>query len=1243
MDITAIRKYAPAARRDFIYAVTARANALGISENDIKDAKIEGDVAIIGGRAFPADFAARREKIVEAVRLRSFSQVVEEAAYTWFNRFVALRFMELQGWLKCGCMVLGSSSSSGLPEILDHIADLDNSMLPDADLARARELRLSGNREEELYRLLLIAQCNALHKAMPLLFEKVSDASELLLPDNLLYSDSIIRRMVQAIQKKDGESKLNVEVIGWLYQFYISEKKGEVIGKMVNTEDIPAATQLFTPNWIVQYMVQNTLGRLWLSVNKDSDLRSVMPYYIEPAEQTFEVQAAMDAAVPTGLEPEQMTVFDPACGSGHILVEAYNIFKQIYRERGYRARVIPRLILEKNLFGLDIDPRAAQLSQFALLMLARKDDMHILDNPPTMNIMALHTSRKWDKLDGSWAQGNEKVDALATSLLGGVRQTISTGRTEQMSLVQTSPVRAALPFPEAVSKDELAALLQLFADVDTFGSLIRVSDKVKKALPRLKALLDAAMQSSSDQCRTAAEEVALLVRQADLLARQYDCVVANPPYMGSRGMNGKLKEFAKDQYPDSKADLFAMFMERNVESAVATGLVGMITMQSWMFLSSFETLRMKLLGNYTLQTMFHLGAHGFDSIDGEVVQTTAFTLIVSTVEKYKGIFYRLVDEQSEFEKMEAFRSEQGIRFIASAEDFKKIPGSPVAYWVSDKVRNIFVKGEHLKKIGDTRQGMATSDNNRFLRLWSEVNFKTICFNASSRNEAVASGKKWFPYNKGGEFRKWYGNSEFLVNWENDGEELLQYASSLYGSPTRTIKSISEYFKPCISWSKISSSNLAMRFYSKGYIFDVAGCCIFSKDEEILHLLLGFSNTYLARTFLKTLSPTLNFEAGHLAQLPVYEVDQTSVNYTVSHLITYAQSDWDSYETSWDFKSLPLLRPEHRSSSLADTYARTRARWQAMTDEMLRLEEENNRIFIDAYDLQDELTPEVPLKEITLTCNPFYRYGEDAEQATEEGKQELEDKLRADSVKELVSYAIGCMMGRYSLDEEGLVYAAAGNEDFDDSRYSTFPADDDGIIPVMDEMWFEEDAASRFCEFCKVVWGEENLDQNLRFVADQLDPRSGEEAKATIRRWLSAKFFKDWHLKTYKKRPIYWLFSSGRQKAFECLVYLHRFNENTLPRMRAVYVTPLQSKIASRMELLAHQMESATSTSARNALKRQRDTLVKKQDELRRFDELLRHYADQRINLDLDDGVKVNYAKLGGLLAEAKTVTGGKED
>lgn len=576
---------------------------------------------------------------------------------------------------------------------------------------------------------------------------------------------------------------------------------------------------------------------------------------------------------------------------------------------------------------------------------------------------------------------------------------------------------------------------------------------------------------------------------------------------------------------------------------------------------------------------------------------------------------------------------ESLFFTATAEDFKKIPGSPVAYWVSDNVRNIFAENPPLGNVANAAVGLQTGDNNLFLRLWFEINVSRIGFGMSSCDEAFRSAKKWFPYNKGGEFRKWYGNQEYVVNWEKDGQEIRRFVNK-DGKLRSRPQNINFYFQNSVSWSKVSSKNISFREY-RGFIFDVAGTSLFSDiNNEIIY----YCNSCVNTLFLQILSPTMNFETSHITALPFKDIQSIA-----EKNITYAQSDWDAYETSWDFQSLPLLRPEYRSHSLPAAYTGVRSAWQAMTEEMQRLEEENNRVFIEAYGLQDELTPDVPLKEITLTCNPFYRYGVDAEQADAATRTALEDRLRADSVRELLSYAIGCMMGRYSLDAAGLVYAAAGNADFDAGKYTTFPADEDGIVPLGDMPWFDDDAAHRFREFCLAVWGEESLEENLRFVADQLDPKRGETPEATIRRWLSGKFFKDWHCKVYKKRPIYWLFSSGKHKAFECLVYLHRFNSSTLPRMRAAYVTPLQGKIAARLELLEREEAGAGSTSSRNALKKQRELLLKKQDELRHFDDLLRHYAYQNIQLDLDDGVKVNYAKLADLLAESKTITGGKEE
>lgn len=1221
MNRTAAKNYAPAARRDFIQAVTARAHALGITEKDSLPAQISGDVAIIGGQAFPRAFALQRQKLVEDVARRGFAQVMEEAAYTWFNRFVALRFMELRGWLACGCMVLGSESSTGLPAILDHLADLDDTVFPAEVLAHARELRLAGDMEEELYHLLLIAQCNALHACLPLLFEKVSDTSELLLPDNLLYSDSVIRRLVREIPDEDWES---VEIIGWLYQFYISEKKAAVIGKTVKTEDIPAATQLFTPNWIVQYMVQNTLGRQWLAATPDSSLREHMPYYIEPAAQEDGVREALAAATPTGLEPERLTLLDPACGSGHILVEAYNIFKRIYQERGYRSRRIPRLILENNLFGLDIDPRAAQLTQFVLLMLARKDDSRILEDPPAMHVMALHTSRLW--------QDQAAREALADCLLQDLP---ANGDARQLSLLDARPDTA----DAGDLRQALDALLRLFAQADAFGSLLRVPDSLRRALPDLRRCLENARDTGSELCRAQAEALEPLLRQAELLSRTYGCVVANPPYMGGKGQNAALKTFAKDQYPDSKADLFAMFMERGFELSLNYGHIAMVTMQSWMFLSSYTILREKILRETTIENLSHMA----NGVMGIAFGTSATIFRKCFIKKYIGSYFKVeyddidsnsipykIPPRNDFNK----KALENYLFTATAEDFKKIPGSPVAYWVKNSFRKIFSNSSQLSSLADVRHGLTTGNNESVVRRWTEININDFDKNIDTQKKVLLSHAKWFPYNKGGEYRKWFGNCDFVLRYDAYGQNMMNsFSGHRHDGKER-------YFQEGVTWTFISSSNFAARYTPHGFVFDVAGSSLFV--ESPLYF-TAFLCSPACIYILKIFNPTLNFQVGNLKSLPIIFSHKDNITFNSQEIIKISLSDWNAYERSWDFQSLPLLRPEYRSHSLPAAYTGVRAAWQVMTGEMQRLEEENNKVFIEAYGLQDELTPDVPLKEITLTCNPFYRYGVDAEQADAATRTALEDRLRADSVKELLSYAIGCMMGRYSLDAAGLVYAAAGNADFDAGKYTTFPADEDGIVPLGDMPWFDDDAAHRFREFCLAVWGEESLEENLRFVADQLDPKRGETPEATIRRWLSGKFFKDWHCKVYKKRPIYWLFSSGKHKAFECLVYLHRFNSNTLPRMRAAYVTPLQGKIAARLELLEREEAGAGSTSSRNALKKQRELLLKKQDELRHFDDLLRHYADQNIQLDLDDGVKVNYAKLADLLAESKTITGGKEE
>jgi len=1163
-------------------------NTVGIhGDNDIEPIEFKGDVAIIGDQVFSKKGGELREKLVSRVKQLGFEMFIRSNAYTWFNRFVAIRYMELHDFLDHGFRVLSNPNGSDTPEILEHATDVE---LPGLDKKKVIELRLAGDKDNELYRMLIIAQCNALNNAMPFLFEKIDNEAELLLPDNLLHSSSPVRKMVTQI---DENLWNDVEIIGWIYQFYISEKKDEVIGKVVKSEDIPAATQLFTPNWIVKYMVQNTLGRMWMATYPDSALKDKMAYYIEPAEQESEVQDEIDATTPKELNPEELTFLDPACGSGHILVEAYDILKEIYLERGYRTRDIPRLILEKNLYGLDIDNRAAQLACFAVLMRARQDDRRLFNrNDLRLNIMSIAETKGFDK--------NKLLDAVSKREGGkGVWIWIN-------------------------------ELVELFEDAKTFGSLITVPDELSAKLNNIKSVIETEQPTNDDIFNyiagTELESLRPIEKQAKILTKRYDCVVANPPYMGNNGMHKKLKKWAKIKYPDSKTDLFAMFIKRNLNFLKFNANVAMVTMQSWMFLSSFEKFRNFILNNYTIASMAHLGARAFGSISGEVVSTTAF--IISNIKSvpFKGSYLRLVDGKNEAEKAKILREYFNYRkllFYSTASNLKKIPGAPIAYWVSEQTISAFNQSKLGEKL-PVKSGLTSGDKQRFVRNWVECDLKKINFRAKN-NERNAL--KWFPHNDGGPVRKWYGNRLNVINWELDGLEIKNFEKS-------TIRSPQHYLKSGITWSDISTSFFAARHLPIGSVFENTGSLIIISEDEF-HPVLGYICSKVAKQFMDIMNPTLHYGVGEVAKLPLLSSDCIlGVNDIVSKCLKYTKTDWDSYEISWEFSTLPLLQYEYSQALLELNYTQLRNNWKNIAQKVKAHEEQNNRIFIKAYDLQHELIPDVPLSEITLNCNPNYRYGKG------KTEKEYEALLLTDTMRELISYAIGCMMGRYSLDKPGLIYAHSGNIDFDPSKYKRFPADDDGIIPIMDMAWFEDDATKRFVEFIKTAWPPETLDENLKFIADSLKPKTNESPENTIRRYLSTTFFKD-HMKTYKKRPIYWLFSSGKQKAFECLVYLHRYNDSTLSRMRSSYVTPLQGNISARIDFLGHEKDASTAASAQKKIQKQIDILKKKQLELKAFDDELRHYADMKICLDLDDGVKVNYGKFGNLLAQKKAITGKK--
>jgi type II restriction/modification system DNA methylase subunit YeeA len=1192
MNTANLKAYAPKARRDFIAAVSKQAQQFGVSAQTIHPVMVTGDICVVNGTPFPVSFAARITRLGERVERLGFAHTMEQVAYSWFNRIIAIRYMELHDYLGHGRRVLSHPDHPTGYQILDECTDItygnsgETGQLPNLSHAQVVALKLDGTKDEELYRALLLAQCHALNTAMPFLFESVDDETELLLPANLTKTDSLIGDLITDIPESDWQ---NVEIIGWLYQFYISEKKDQVIGKVVKSEDIPAATQLFTPNWIVKYMVQNSLGAQWLATYPDSPLKAQMAYYIEPAEQTDEVNAQLKAITPTSLNPEELTLIDPASGSGHILVEAYELFKAIYLERGYRQRDVPQLILEKNLFGLDIDERAGQLSGFALMMKGRADDRRLFERGVKLNVMALVESAGFEA------------------------EVVSQGINLE---------------PFGLTEADLTELKDLFEHATTFGSLIQVPEGLAGKLPVLKQLSEGSSQDLF--VAEAVKRLGPLVQQAQVLAAQYDAVVANPPYMGNKGMNTDVAAFVKGGFPDAKSDLFACFMERSYTLAKDTGAIGMVTMQSWMFLSSFEKMRTYLLEAKTIGTMAHLGSRAFGSISGEVVQTTAFVLKNHSPQSYKPVFFRLLSGGEEIKRLALVSGEH--RFDATPQDeFKKIPGSPVAYWVTDNFLKIFTENSPLKDHCYSGFGIKTGNNDEFMRYWHETDISNIGFATTGDSQFVET---WYPCASGGEFRRWFGNRFLVVNYKGQGENIERYAKkhgNSYGFNGQRY-----YFKKSITWPKLTSSGNSFRLTPADSVFDGVGLSAFFESDKDFYGMLAALNTRPYQDMIDAVAPTLSLTTGDFLKLPFPDEYLKGIaGENAKSLVGSAKSDWDAYERSWDFECYRLLVV---SSDLSQFLGISYTAWITQNSqtviEMKRLEEENNRLFIDAYGLADELTPDVPIEQITLTVNPAYRYG------IKKSAEERDIRFREDTLQELISYAIGCMMGRYSLDAPGLIYAHSGNEGFDPNRYIKFPADDDGIIPLTDTEWYADDAANRLVEFISVAWDATHLEANLDFLAANLSPKKGEGSRDTLRRYLCDSFYKG-HMQTYKKRPIYWLFSSGKQKAFQCLVYLHRYNEGTLARMRTEYVIPLTAKLSSHIDKLDNDKLASSSAAEIKKLEKEIQRLQKQQTELTEFDEKLKHLADQRITLDLDDGVKVNYGKFGDLLVDVKAIHGEK--
>lgn len=1234
MNTNKLKAYAPKARVAFMDAVEKKAATLGLYADRIADMSTDGDNAVIEGRIFTRKQGQQRNKLVRRINelgttngkldlALGFKQFINETAFTWFNRLTAIRYMEVNDYLDHGYRVLSKGENALFGEgfeILGSAADVADDLGLNKD--QIIDMVLDGGKEEELYRTILLGQCHQLSEAMPFMFEKLDDATELLLPDNLTKTDSILKELINEVPE---DNWAEIEVIGWLYQFYISEYKDTVIGKVVKTEDIPAATQLFTPNWIVKYMVHNSLGRKWLATYPDSELKDKMEYYITPAEQGEEVIEQLKAITPKTIDPETIKVIDPACGSGHILVEVYDILREIYLELDYRPREIPELILTKNIFGLDIDDRAVQMASFALLMKAREDDKRIFSRDITLNIHSIQSTEIWD------------VNQLWNDL--NLENQTNVGSTTDL-FASHDPDSFKLSDKSKRYIELLSYLKETFIEAKSLGSLIQVEAEYSETIKELMFEILENLPSKSLTTELAAQQILPVLYQAQLLTTTYDVTVANPPYNGGKYQTPVVKKFLKENFKGYEKDLFSAFIVRNLQLTQEHGQLGFMTPFVWMFISSYEQLRAKLIDDQIISTLVQLEYSGFD---GATVPICTFTVTKGHIPKFNGSYIRLSKFKGAANQgpktLEAINNPKCDWFFkAKPDEFKQIPGSPIAYWASKRIKQIFSESESLESIALPRQGMATSNNDRFLRHWAEVSNQKVNFNSTSRESAFESNKKWFPYNKGGAYKKWYGNNEFVVNWENDGKELLEFAASLYGSPTRTIKNIQFYFKSGITWTATSSSYFGVRYSPEGFIFDVKGSSAFCKPD-LLKPLLGFLASKMVKVFLDILNPTIETQVGDIKNLPIKpQLFESNLVQNVDKLIELAKVDFDQFESSWDFLKSPLIH--NIDGKIATDYEKLKEIRLEIVDTAKVLEESNNSILLALYGLETEHSPLVKRSEITFYSNPDFRYKSGVNQTK---------IVASDTSKELISYALGCVMGRYSLTKSGVAYADNSNLGFKDllnsGVYNSFKPDDDGIVPIADEEWiFNDDATTRFREFVKTVWGEEHLQENLDFVAeslclDAIKAKKNENSVDTIRRYFSTQFFKD-HVKTYKKRPIYWLFSSGKAKAFECLVYLHRYNEGTLSRMRTEYVTPLMGKLESRKNILEDSKPTASGAELR-AIDKELKTIEKKQAELITFDEELKHLSEMKISLDLDDGVKENYGKFGNLLADAKAIHGKK--
>lgn len=1209
MNKTAIKNFAIWARNKLIADVSYDARLIGITEDGIAKPLPQSfggtqffDIGTAEPYSISGEAVRQRDKLIEVIQQKekdtdyktAYQYVIEEVAYTWFNRLIAIRFMEVNDYLPSHIRVLSSESGKLEPDLVTTPFDAE---LPFTAEEEAQIFQLKqDNKLDEVFRILFLKQCNALNEILPALFEKTKNYTELLLSLSVIDQDGVVYHLIHDIPEDDFniERGGQVEIIGWLYQYYNTEPKAAAFAKngKITKEEIPAVTQLFTPDWIVRYMVENSLGRLWVEGHPDCGLKANWKYYLEETQQEPEVQVKLAEIRKeyAALNPEDIKLIDPCMGSGHILVYAFDVLMQIYESAGYSQRDAAKSILEHNIYGLDIDDRAYQLAYFAVMMKARQYNRRILNGEHSCHVYAI--------------QESNSINRAHLKYFGADMDDIE----------------------KNAAKMQLEGLLDTLTDAKEYGSILNVESYNWDLLRRFVAAEDTAGQISMDSVgvEDTAEQLNRLIDIGETMARKYWVTCTNPPYAGTSNLSANVNNFVKKNYPDSKADLFAVFIERCRQMTVNNGFQAMITQHAWMFLSSFEKLREKMMLTETVN-MAHLGARAFEEIGGEVVQTTAFVRCANHIEGYKGTYCRLIEPTSQQGKADMFISGQN-QYRVGQISFSKIPGVPVAYWISPEVLKLFDE-RTVGSIADAKSGMTTTDNTRFLRLWEEVNCQKIGFGYGNIADTQDMKYKWFPFCKGGDFRRWAGNESFVVNWFNNGEEIRVAAEGATGG---RLVNIDCALRECLVWTKISSANISLRMKKQGIFFSDAAPGVFA-NRETLYYLLALLNTKYANEIIKLINPTLNFVPGAVSSVPVKkdEKNKGKIIEIAEGNVQLSEQDWDSFETSWDFKKHPLLQ---NVSTISEAFNQWQAECDDRFNQLKTNEEELNRIFIDIYGLQDELTPEVEDKDVTVRKADLQR-----------------------DIKSLLSYAVGCMFGRYSTYKDGLLFAGEPYSlqafvDKMNERPGTISAEElerayrnegivvdemffpdaDNVIPITDEEYLDDDIVSRLCAWLKAVYGADTLEANLDYIAKALGNK-GSTSREIIRNYFLNDFFKD-HCQTYSvtgsgKRPIYWLFDSGKQNGFKALVYLHRYTPDTIGNLRIDYLHKMQRVYESEINRMQDMMDHSENAREVAAASKRKDKLAKQLKECREYDEKISHLALSRIELDLDDGVKVNYRKL----------------